>query len=327
MNDKLNDNLISATKKKLPAGTNIAHFLMDILCIGKEAVYRRLRGDVPFTFAEAALISNKLGVSLDDLIGKDKRSFAVFEIPPVMPSDVLDCYYANLGNYINLFDTIRANGGQSLELTTSANVIPLSISLKYETISKFRIFKWMYQLGKLGRSGETAFNNTVIPEKILSRQHELITNSLVVDSVCYILDSNVFEYFYNDIKYFIDVNLLSAEDILALRVELMEMLDELEDVSVTGKLKIGIDCQIYTSNVNFDSTYCYLVSGDLLMSFIRIFSFCPMMSKDPLVFQSIKDWNQSLKKFSTLISQSAELHRIQFFKKQRALINSLVPQT
>lgn len=51
--DQLNTGLISAMKEKLPQGTNLANLLMDILYIGKEAVYRRLRGEVPFTLAEA----------------------------------------------------------------------------------------------------------------------------------------------------------------------------------------------------------------------------------------------------------------------------------
>lgn len=52
--DQLNTGLISAMKEKLPQDTNLANLLMDILYIGKEAVYRRLRGEVPFTLAEAA---------------------------------------------------------------------------------------------------------------------------------------------------------------------------------------------------------------------------------------------------------------------------------
>ena len=58
--DQLNTGLISAMKEKLPQGTNLANLLMDILYIGKEAVYRRLRGEVPFTLAEAAVISQKI---------------------------------------------------------------------------------------------------------------------------------------------------------------------------------------------------------------------------------------------------------------------------
>ena len=44
-----NTNLIEAMKEKLPLKGKLADMLMDTLYIGKEDVYRRLRGEVPFT--------------------------------------------------------------------------------------------------------------------------------------------------------------------------------------------------------------------------------------------------------------------------------------
>lgn len=44
----LNNNLIEAMRIRIPDGTNLANVLMDILYIGKEAVYRRLRGGGKF---------------------------------------------------------------------------------------------------------------------------------------------------------------------------------------------------------------------------------------------------------------------------------------
>ena len=46
--NELNIGLIEAAKEKMPTGTNLANTLMDILYIGKEAIYRRLRGEVYF---------------------------------------------------------------------------------------------------------------------------------------------------------------------------------------------------------------------------------------------------------------------------------------
>ena len=68
MTNSPNANLIEAMKDKLPVKGKLADMLMDTLYIGKEAVYRRLRGEVPFTFKEAALVSRKLGISLDTII-------------------------------------------------------------------------------------------------------------------------------------------------------------------------------------------------------------------------------------------------------------------
>ena len=65
--NELNTGLVNAVREKLPSKENLANTLMDILYIGKEAIYRRLRGEVPFTLTEAAIISRKLGISLDKI--------------------------------------------------------------------------------------------------------------------------------------------------------------------------------------------------------------------------------------------------------------------
>ena len=46
--NELNTGLVNAVREKLPSKENLANTLMDILYIGKEAIYRRLRGEVPF---------------------------------------------------------------------------------------------------------------------------------------------------------------------------------------------------------------------------------------------------------------------------------------
>ncbi len=41
--NELNTGLVNAVREKLPSKENLANTLMDILYIGKEAIYRRLR--------------------------------------------------------------------------------------------------------------------------------------------------------------------------------------------------------------------------------------------------------------------------------------------
>ena len=43
MKDALNNGLIKAMREHLPEETNLANYIMDIISIGKEAVYRRFR--------------------------------------------------------------------------------------------------------------------------------------------------------------------------------------------------------------------------------------------------------------------------------------------
>ena len=46
----LNNSVIKAIKEVLPEEANLFLFLSDVLPLNKEAVYRRLRGEVAFSF-------------------------------------------------------------------------------------------------------------------------------------------------------------------------------------------------------------------------------------------------------------------------------------
>ena len=141
--NELNTGLVNAVREKLPSKENLANTLMDILYIGKEAIYRRLRGEVPFTLTEAAIISRKLGISLDKMIGVSFQDNAVFDMNIVSSSKPLETYYSILEKQVELFRKVKDE--EYSEIGTSSNIIPLTLSLNYNMLSKFRLFKWMYQ--------------------------------------------------------------------------------------------------------------------------------------------------------------------------------------
>ena len=76
-------------------------------------------------------------------------------------------------------------------------------------------------------------------------------------------------------------------------------------------------------HINFEATYSYLETSTLQLSLIRVYSINSLTTQDVQMFQSLKEWIQSLKKFSTLISESGEMQRIQFFNQQREIIDAL----
>lgn len=135
MTDKLNSGLIESMKEKIPEGANLANLLMDILYIGKEAVYRRLRGEVPFTFTEAAVISQKLGVSLDQLIGANFGGNALFGLNIVHYADPVETYYTMIDGYTKIFRELKRE--PESELATSSNIIPQTLYMKYDMLSRF----------------------------------------------------------------------------------------------------------------------------------------------------------------------------------------------
>lgn len=127
MTNNPNANLIEAMKEKLPLKGQLADMLMDTLYIGKEAVYRRLRGEVPFTLQESALISRKLGISLDKIIGLSFKSNAMFNINIVDYDDPFESYYNILEKYVSLINTMPDYNRQIKKFPTEKQ----NVSLKH----------------------------------------------------------------------------------------------------------------------------------------------------------------------------------------------------
>ena len=316
--NELNTGLIEAAKEKLPSKDNLANTLMDILYIGKEAIYRRLRGEVPFTFAEAAVISRKLGISLDKIIGISFHNNAVFDMNVVDHNNPFETYYSILERHVKLFHTLKED--PTSEMGTSSNILPLTLSLKHDILSKFRLFKWMYQNENIKCKH---FEELDIPEKLVSKQKEFTRMASHIHSIDYIWDSTIFNHLVNDVQYFSDIHLLTDGDKQLIKEDLFRLIDELEELASKGKSDAGNDVHIYISNINFEATYSYLETSSLQLSLIRVYSINSITTQDNEMFGNVKDWIQSLKKFSTMISESGEMQRIQFFKQQREIIDTL----
>lgn len=316
--NELNTGLVNAVKEKLPSKDNLANALMDILYIGKEAIYRRLRGEVPFTLTEAAVISRKLGISLDKMIGVSFRDNAVFDMNIVSSEKPFEAYYSILEKQVDLFRSVKED--ETSEIGTSSNIIPQTLSLKYNMLSKFRLFKWMYQNENIKCKH---FEEMEIPQKMVEKQKEYSDLVSHIHSVDYIWDNMIFSHLVNDIQYFCSIHLITDEDKDLLKEELFLLIDEMEELSARGKSKAGNDVKIYISNINFEATYSYLDTSSTQLSLIRIYSINSITTQDQEMFRGLKEWIQSLKKFSTLISESGEMQRIQFFKQQREIIDAL----
>ena len=76
----LYESFLAELRKKIPQGAKLTNTLVDMLYIEREAVYRRLRGEVPFTFMEVVTIAKKLGISLDNLADSDALKSRPIEI-------------------------------------------------------------------------------------------------------------------------------------------------------------------------------------------------------------------------------------------------------
>ncbi|MCD8079079.1 MAG: hypothetical protein LUF04_01290, partial [Bacteroides sp.] len=188
----------------------------------------------------------------------------------------------------------------------------------------FHLFKWLYQQDAVvGEHTIFSYEDVELTQELRVRQQYLVEVSREFDRSVYIWDNRAFFSLVNDIRYFRDVQMISEENIWHLKNEMLQILNEVEALAKTGAFPNGNELQMYVCHINFETSCAYVQSGEEKMSLIKVYNLNSILSHDQRVFDNLKGWIQSLRKFSTLITQSAEVQRYKFFKEQRDMISRL----
>lgn len=315
------ENLLNTVRGKLPAGMRLASFLSDILCIGKEAVYRRLRGEVPFSFFEVSLIAEKTGISIDSILGNSNPHIIPFYYSETSFDSVFQEDSHLFEEYLHAVRALTEE--DSSEMGIATNMIPASFIVRqFPNLFRLRVFKWQYQ--QLGSRNLSPFSSLKVNDKVLQLGLDYANIVENFDHTYLVLDSLIFNYLINDIAYFFSINLIDEADVAQMKGELFGLVNEMDRAARQGIFRTGKRLDIYISNTNFDSTYSYGGSAKTRVSGLSVFTVDVINSSDEKIFVMIKKWMESLKRTSVLISVTGEIPRKQFFKKQRQLIENLL---
>lgn len=316
----LYDNLLNSIKEEFPQKTNLVTALVDLLCIEKEAVYRRLRGEVAFTFAEIVTIVNAFGISLDNLVGTVTAKSRPSQLKLVDFVNPKEIDYNMLEQYIDVLGLSRED--EKSELIDCTNILPQQLYMNYKYISRFYLFKWLYQCGAPGKAKR--FDEIGVGDHFTGIQLASVEESRYIRNSYYILDPLIFHYLVNDINYFMSIHLIGVEEVKYLKDELMKFLDEMEALATRGYFEeTGNKVFIYISSVNFDTSYWCVQVKNYHISMIKTFILSSVASLDEGTYDKLRKWLRALIRSSIMISVSGERQRVAFFKAQRELIQSL----
>jgi len=317
----LHAKFLEVLKERVPIKPDLVNLLIDLLCIEKEAVYRRLRGEVAFTFSEIAVVANELGISLDNTINNvlsvKSKPYQLKMNDFAEPSEM---DYTMMEQYVNILKEIKNDPDSTI--VDSTNILPASLYFPYKYISRFYLFKWLYQLGD--SDSIKSYAQLDYPLRVQKLQKENETYLKHIKNTYYILDPLVFQYMVNDIKYFLSINLMTEEDKAFLKKDFETLLHDMEILAIRGYFEDTKNkVRIYISCVNFDVSCWYIDAKNYHINMIKVFVLSNIASLDETSFLNLKKRIDALLRSSTLISVSGERQRIDFFEEQRKIISTL----
>ncbi|MDR3218678.1 MAG: hypothetical protein LBU22_06810 [Dysgonamonadaceae bacterium] len=319
---ELNKLIVSEINKNLPSDKKMIKYLMDILDIGRESAYRRIKNQIPFTVEEAAIVAKDLKFSLDMIIGADiinKENF------PEKLNITIKESYNNFQDQLKFTNLFMQQIGQAKELSiiSALNYLPMHF-FPYEALFKFEYCRTLHSVGEISFSSN--FTDMKITPELMALHKESVLYFNQLRNITCIVDESVFEKLVKEIQYYYNREFITDEDIRLLQEDLFGLLSFVEKV-LTGVSHNDHNYSIYLSSFALDSNCAYYEFDDNVISQIWLFPYSPVMiNNNHIVSEMQKKWLESRIKYSTLLSKSNDMLQFEILRKAHQLITNMYPQ-
>jgi hypothetical protein len=313
------DNFLMALEERYPDKPNRVNALMNLLKLEKESIYRRLRKDVYFAAEEVMRIAAAWNISLDNIVAVNREKTRPFRLKTVEFIDPSEEDYAIMERHNRDMALVASDpNGLAVEVV---NGLPRGLYARSEHLTRFFNMKWRHK-----HSPEKAlnFSDVQIPERMKELDREYIRISHRISEMHSIHDSRMIEHLVEEIVYYRSIGMVSGDDVLLLREELLTLVDYLEEVTGTGIFpeKEG-KIFFYLSHTWVDNEYFLYRSHSFNMSLVKVLERNYLASMDKRVLDRFMKTALAARRMSVLMSGSNVLQQAEFFSLQREKIRSL----
>jgi len=303
----------------IPKNIKPIEYLVKILGISKESAYRRLRGEIPFTFEEMSKLSLDLDFSMDELIAKPGESRVLVNMQTCPEDDPSIVFLKRFEQYYKFL--LHLEDYPNVETILTLSHVPVIASVYFKNLFKFFYFKWLHKNHEA--SLKLNYSDLVMPDEVEElRKKVRFSTSTSANKVTLILDSNFFVSLINEIQYYHKRRLINDEDFENLKKDVFEFIELLEASAHTGVFGQNAKMSIYLSSMNIEVNSTHVKYNGSETSFIYAFSINPISITNHVIGERHKKWIHSVKKYSTLITKSNEMLQAEYFDKQREFVNS-----
>lgn len=319
MNSNLNEIVLTKILNLIPENMKPVNYLMDVLDLGKESAYRRLRGEKVLSFEEIYKLSLALDFSLDEISENTETNRFVFNHIGAYQKNPEN----NLIDYLYYYEEDIKNlvGGENVEIVCTLNHLQNVMLVEYDNLFKFFYFRWMHQMKEVPLN--YFYSDLVVPLEVRELCTRLGTLHKKLKKVTYIIDKDLYLNMIREIQYFHMRNLITEEELNVLKKEYLRYLEDSVRIVKKGTNSGGTQFDIYLSLLNVSSTTTYSSWDDNEKSCFWHYYGYPIFTDNKKITGRHRYWIDSLKKYSTLISQSNELVLADFSNKQRGYLNNI----
>ena len=297
--------------------TNAVKNLSDLLSVGKDAIYRRIRGETLLTPDEILVLCQHYNLSLDSLLFQERNS-VLFSF---------NAFSRKIKSFQDYLEDLKLNLEQFGQIPTAkvyynTNEIPIFYYCFFRELISFKFYVWGRNIWNIDYLQNEAFHTDLIDHQVFDVCEGVLDNYLKVNTI-EMWSLNLFDNTLNQIEYYASTGAFRREDdALMLCDKLEALVDHMSHMATMGKKsKIGHregygTLQLYHNEMISTNTLIYLKSEFPAVRVLFTIYGSPnfMKSTDERICDYTEEWIEKIMARSTIISENAARPRNWFFR-------------
>ena len=313
-------------QQRIPDHLNVVDTLGELLGIGTDSTYRRLRGETALSFEEAHVISSHFGVSMD-AAGIDALNRVDFDAG--QPIETAADYAKYSQRLVSRMLQIES-GTKTSHMYYLAQDFPLFYIYLFPAITRLKSYYWGRSILALPEFQNVAFGQFQIPKERQEAGMEVVRSYSKLHS-SEVWTSRSFLATLKQIQYCWDTGMISNEqDALDILKEMDELVEVIRAQSQAGqKLNpltgqaTGAPYHFYITELSVGNNAVFLDKGETKHTFLSFNTFNFIETTNRAFNRQTENWIQELIRKSTKIEPGATSVRDQYLAKLKRQVDAI----
>ncbi len=326
MNNQFQRWIFEEVEKNYAKKSEAIEDIGELLSIGKDAVYRRFRGDTFLAPEELEILARRYRLSLDHYIYK--KSDTVFFTYNAFSRSI-----KSFEDYLNGIEEVLTQVASlsGLHIRYTVPELPVFYIFFIPELIAFKLYTWGRTAWDFEYLQDKKFDFDLIPYPLFEKI-EAIQNMYINVPSTELWSLNLIDFTLNQIEYYVSSDTF-ADDKIALTLcdKLLELLQHLEQMTKAGqKFRVGAKPKEDFSNLNvyhnemLYTDHTIIFSSELGNAIFGTFGNPDFIkSSDARMNTHITEWFEKLLGKSQPISTHAEKTRMWFFSRLTRKVNAL----
>ena len=309
-------------KSKLQPNYRLADVVCNVLKVGSDSTYRRIRGEKELTLNELTSLARYFDISLDSIINYESSNI-MFKYTPLDLND-MNNYYAYMDDLANLFDTISKS--KDKEIFSMALDIPVAHFMPFFDLTIFKIYTWFNSVNKLQITYDEFVSKLDIPR--LSAIYEKICNAYYQIPTTEVWTRNTIEPLIRLLDFYSDLNCFEKKDTLpTLCHQFLQMIDNIDAYTLKEKKEYNgksVFFRMYLSPVDIMNDFMITKHNGINVTSIKLYTINGIFTSNEYFCSEVEKWMKDTITKSVYLSGDSARERFKFFQEIKNKINNLL---